>query len=124
MTKKETMHRTVFTALAVSLMVLSLAACQQDAPTGRTFQQKQITEMMSDSSVVNTVMDHIASDSHMRMMMTQKMIHHTRADSTGMMQMCAMMTTDKDMHAMMMRMMGTAMMDSTAMMKPGLMQKR
>lgn len=57
------MKRTVFSAIAVSLMVLSVA-CQQEAPQTDQQKQAQISEMMQDSSMVNMMMDHIASDYH------------------------------------------------------------
>lgn len=121
------MKRTVFAALAVSLMVLFVAACEQyKQEANQTDQQKhvQMAEMMQDSSMVNAMMDNIASNSHMRMMMMQKMIHHTKADSTGMMEMCKTMADDEGMHAMMMKMMGGGMMKDSGMMKHDMMQKK
>jgi hypothetical protein len=100
-------------------MVLFGTACQQDKHTAKAMEQHnqmQMTAMMDDSSMVNTMMDGIAANGRMRMMMMQKMIHHTQADSAGMKQMCQSMMDDKEMHAMMMKMMGggTAM-DGTTM---------
>ncbi|RIK60087.1 hypothetical protein DCC62_28350 [candidate division KSB1 bacterium] len=121
------MKRTVFAAIAVSLMVLFVAACQQYQPEAKqTIQQKQmqVSEMIQDSSMVNAMMDNIASNSHMRMKMMQKMMHHAKADSTGMMQMCKTMMDDQEMHVMMMKMMGTGTMTNGGMMKHGKMQEK
>ena len=125
--ERKVMKRTVLSAIAVSLMVLFVAACEQYKQEAKqTDQQKQaqMAEMMQDSSMVNAMMDHVASNSHMRMMMMQKMIHHAKADSTGMMQMCKMMADDQEMHAMMMKMMGHGTMTNGGTMKHGKMQKK
>lgn len=125
--RKEVMKRTIFAAITVSLMVLFVAACQQYKPEAKqTDEQKQVhmTEMLQDSSMVNMMMDRIASNSQMRMMMMQKMMHHAKADSTGMMQMCKTMADDKEMHAMMMKMMGHGTMTNGGMMKHDMKQKK
>jgi hypothetical protein len=49
-------------------------------------------------------MAHITSDSLMRMMMMQKMMHNAKADSAGMLPMRKMMTDDKEMRATMTKM--------------------
>lgn len=71
---------------------------------------------------VNAMMDNIASNSHMRMMMMQKMIHHAKSDSTATMQMCKLMVEDQEMRASLMKMMGTGTMTSGGMMEHGKMQ--
>ncbi len=81
-----------------------------------------IAETINDSSMVNTMMDHIATNGHMRVMMMQKMIHHTKADSTGMMEMCKTMTDDKEMHGMMMKAMEGGMMKDSDTMQHGMRQ--
>lgn len=78
--------------------------------------------MMQDSSMVNAMMDNIASNSHMRLMMMQKMIQHAKSDSTGMMQMFETMAGDQEMHAMRLKMMGTETMTTGGMMKHDKMQ--
>ena len=117
------MKRTIFITIAVSIMILFVAACQQNVPQTEQQKQVQITEMMQDSAMVNTVMDHIAANSDTRMEMMQKMIEHCNSDSAEMMQMFNTMTENKEMHAMMMNMMGGMTPDSS-MMKHDMAQKK
>jgi len=95
------MKRTLFAAIAVILTVLFMAFLPQETQQKGTDQnqQMQMKELMKDSVMVNVMMDHIATNSHLRMAMMQKMIHYAKADSTGKMAMCKMMTDDKDMHS-------------------------
>ncbi|MDL1874486.1 hypothetical protein FBQ85_04845 [Cytophagia bacterium CHB2] len=121
------MKHTALTAIAVSLMGLFVAACQQYQPEAKqTNQQKQmqVSEMIQDSSLVNAMMDNIASNSYMRMKMMQKMMYHAKADSTGMMQMCKTMMDDQGMRASLMKMMGSGTMKGDSMMQHGKMQKK
>jgi hypothetical protein len=70
------------------------------------------------------MMEHMTSEKGMRMKMMHKIMHHAKADSTGMMQMGRMMTDDQEIHAMMMKMMGNETMTNDGMMKHGKRQKK
>jgi hypothetical protein len=108
-------------------MVLLLTACQQNKQDAiQTDQQKQmqVTEMMQDSVMVNAVMEHIASNSDTRMEMMQKMVEYCNSDSAEMIQMFNAMTEDKEMHAMMMKMMGGGMMIDSDMVQHDMAQKK
>lgn len=107
------MKRTILSAIAVSLMVLFVAACQQDKQVAKqTDQQKQaqITKIMQDSSMVSMMMDHIASDYHLQSMMMQKMIQHAKSDRVAMTQIGKMMTDDMEMRSILQKMTGEEMM--------------
>ena len=78
----------------------------------------QIMEMLKDSSTMDTMMDHIASDGRMRSAMMEKMIYYVKGDSTLEMELCMKMTGDKAMHSRMMKMMGEVGMKSDVMGKP------
>ena len=81
--------------------------------------QMQIMEMVKDSSMMDMMMDRIASDEHMRTMMMEKMMLHAKADSGSMMAMCGKMMDDSDMHSMMKKMMdGGTMRHGMMKMKP------
>lgn len=97
----QSMKRTLFAAIAVILTVLFVAFLPQETQQQGTAQnqQTQVMELMKDSAMVKVMMDQIAANSHLRIMMMQKMIHHAKADSTGKMAMCKMMTDDKEMQA-------------------------
>ena len=83
-----------------------------------TKEKKEMMEMMKDSSMMNMMMDQIASDQHTRMTMMDKMMKHVEGDSASMMSMCKHMMKHKGMMSMMMKM----MMDE-GMMDHGKMQK-
>lgn len=120
------MKRTVFAAIAVSLTVLFVAACEQyKQEVTQTDQQKQaqISEMMQDSSMVNMMMDHIASDYHLQSMMMQKMIQHAKSDRVAMTQIGKMMTDDMEMRSIMQKMTGEEMMKKDSTMH-NMMQKK
>lgn len=120
------MKRTVFAAIAVSLMVLFVAACQQyKQEAQQTDQQKQaqITEMMQDSSMVNMMMDHIASDYHLQSMMMQKMIQRAKSDRVAMTQIGKMMTDDMEMRSILQKMTDVGMMKKDSMMMHDMTQK-
>lgn len=87
--------------LKAAIILMFLTALPYDRQlSGRAQSQlPHMPEMMKDSSMVSMLMDSIASDRRMCMMMMQKMIHHAKADSAGMMQMCTMMTDDQEIHA-------------------------
>ena len=108
------MKRTLFSAIAVSLMVLFVAACQQEVKTEQQ-KQAQISKIMQDSSMVNMMMDHIASDYDLQRMMMQKMIEHAKSDRVAMKQIGKMMTDDMEMRSTLQKMTGEVMMknDST-----------
>lgn len=72
---------------------------------------KQMIEMMEDSSTVSMMMDSIASNRRLCMMMMQKMMHHAKADSAGMMQMSKMMTDDKHMRNVLTNLMDGQILD-------------
>lgn len=100
------MKRTVYAAIAVSLMVLFVAACEQykqEAKQSDEQKQAQITEMMQDSSMVNMMMDHIASDYHLQRMMMQKMIQRAKSDRTAMTQIGKMMADDQEIRGSLMK---------------------
>lgn len=124
--KGEVMKRTVFLAIAVSLMVLFVAACQQEVKQTDQQKQAQITEMMQDSTMVSMMMDHIASDYHLQSLMMQKMIEHAKSDRTAMTQIGKMMTDDMEMRSLVQKMTGEEMMkkDSSMMHDMDMSQKK
>jgi len=103
---------------AFLMAVLVTGAVAQNARQKVKSAQKQIhtQEMMKDTSMVDMVMDEIASDDALRMKMMHKMMANAHKDSTAMMEMCKTMMDDKDMHSMMMKMMGGGMKDMKGMM--------
>ncbi len=80
--------------------------------------EKRANKMMTQDEDIRKCMERIASDGNMRGMMMQKMMDHTKSDSSGMMQMCKMMMDNPEMHKMMMKMMHSeGMMDHNMRMK-------
>jgi len=108
------MKRTVFAAILVVLTVLFVAFLPQETQQKGAVQNKQMQmmEMMKDSAMVNVMMDHIAANSHLRMAMMQKVLHHAKTDSAGKMAMCKMMTDDKEMHASLTKLLNEQKQDS------------
>lgn len=117
------MRRTVSPVIAVSLMVLFMAACQQEVIKTDQQKQAQISEMMQDSSMVNMMMDHIASDYHLQRMMMQKMIQHARSDRVAMTQIGKMMTDDMEMRSIIQKMTDEEKMEQDSTMH-NMMQKK
>lgn len=101
------MKLTAIIALNAALIFLTIAAFPQIEQQKwiDQHQNQQMTEMMKDSSAVSMLMDSIAANRRMCMMMMQKMMHHAKADSSGMMQMSKMMTDDREMQAMLTKLM-------------------
>jgi len=110
-----------FAAFSMVMFALFVSASAQDMKQMGKGEHKdmQIMEMEKDSSMMDMMMDRIASDGHMRIMMMEKMMHHAKADSGSMMMMCRKMMDDKDMRSMMKKMMDGGMMRHGMMkMKP------
>jgi hypothetical protein len=118
------MRTKIFSAIAVSLMVLFVAACQQEVKQTDQQKQLQIKEMMQDSSMVNMMMDHIASDYDLQSMMMQKMIQHAKSDRVAMTQIGKMMTDDMEMRSMMQKITGAEMMKKDSTMMHDMTQKK
>ena len=115
------MKRFTFAVFSLALFAIFVSASAQDMKHMGMDEHKQmqIMEMEKDSSMMDMMMDRIASDEHMRMMMMDKMMHHAKADSGFMMMMCRKMMDDNDMHSMMKKMMDGGMMRHGMMhMKP------
>jgi len=68
--------------------------------------EKKESKMMMQDGDMEKCMDKIAADGQMRDMMMNKMMEHMKADSSGMMQMCKMMTDNPEMNKMRINMMG------------------
>ena len=68
--------------------------------------EKKESKMMMQDENMQKCMDKIAADGQMRDMMMNKMMEHMKADSSGMMQMCKMMTDNPEMNKMRINMMG------------------
>lgn len=106
--------------IALTTVVLSLALflvsglAQEKKQTGTERQEHMMMEMMKDSSMVSMMMDHIASDRHLRMMMMEKMMRYANQDSSCMMEMCAKMMKGKKNNESMMKM-SKGMMDHKMM---------
>lgn len=96
---------------AFLMLGLTASVVAQDAQKKMMDMKKQMhtKEMMKDAAMVDMVMDEIAGDDGLRMKMMEKMMTHAHKDSTAMMSMCKTMMDDKDMHSMMMKMMGGGM---------------
>ena len=117
-TATRTASRFTFVAALLTVIFLFAGAQAQEKKVKTTDQKEQMMEMMKDPSMMNMMMDRIASDPHMRTMMMDKMMMHAKSDSASMMSMCRRMMKDKDMHDMMMKMMmGGGMMDHHKMQK-------
>src|SRR5690606_28063698 len=92
--------------LAAVFFTATLIANAQEKPT-----EKKEHKMMQQEDI-EKCMDKIAADSTMRMQMMDKMMEHTKGDTSDMMEMCKMMMSNPEMHKMMMKMMhGEGMMD-------------
>jgi len=111
------MKHFTFVTLVASLAILFVAASPQDKQKKGVDQKKhmQVMEMMEDSSMMDMMMEHIASDSDMRMGMMHKMMSQVKSDTSSMMEMCKTMMDDKDMHSCMMKMMDGGMMNHDMM---------
>jgi hypothetical protein len=111
------MKRIMSAAIAAGLTVLFVAAFPQGKSQKAVHQQKymQVMPMTSDSSMMNMMMDRIASDSHWRTMMMQRMINRADIDSSWMRSMGEMMWGNGQMHSMMMHMMDNGMMGNGMM---------
>ena len=118
------MKRTVFSAIAASLMVLLMAGCQQEVKQTDQEKQMEVTEMMKDSSKVNMVMDRISSDYHLQRIMMQKMIQHAKSDRVAMTQIGKMMTDDMEMRSEMQKMTGEGMMKNNSVRTHDMMRKK
>ncbi|KAA3616816.1 MAG: hypothetical protein D8M58_17590 [Calditrichaeota bacterium] len=94
------MKNLIYTILITSLFLSFVSAQDQDKKMNSE-KNKQITEMMNDTTMVNMMMEHMSKDDHMRSKMMQKMMDACRSDSDKMMGMCKMMMKDNDMHSMM-----------------------
>lgn len=81
----------------------------------KDYKHAQMMEMMKDSTMMKQMMEHIASDYHMRKMMMMQMMSSVKSDSSKMMDMCKMMMEDREMHGMMKKMMGGGMMGNGMM---------
>jgi hypothetical protein len=101
------MKRILSIVTFASIVLVFVAASPQDRQEDRMKSQKhmQMMEMMKDSIMMNTVMDHIASTRSMSSVMMGKMIHHAQSDASMMSARCGMALHDKSMHSMMMNMM-------------------
>jgi hypothetical protein len=106
------MKRIMSAAIAAGLIVLFVAAFPQGKSQKAMHQQKyaEVMQMTRDPSMMNMMMDRIASDSHWRTMMMQRMINRADIDSTWMRSMGEMMWGNGQIHSMMMHMMGNGMM--------------
>lgn len=103
------MKRLMVVLILIGLFVFSGSVFSQE--TGKMpGEQAKMMEMMKDSTKVKRMMEHIATDDHMRKMMMQHMMNSVKSDSSGMMEMCKMMMGDHDMHDMMMKLMEGGMM--------------
>ena len=77
--------------------------------------EKKMDHAMMQEKDMSKCMDKIASDDHMRGEMMDKMMEHTKNDSSGMMQMCKMMMDNPEMHSMMKKMMSDKSTDNEGM---------
>lgn len=84
------MKRFTFAILFAGLFIFAAAAMPQDK---KMAQQKrtQMMEMMKDSAMVNAMMDHIVSDSHLRTMMLRKLAEFAKTEASVMTEMRKMM---------------------------------
>jgi hypothetical protein len=105
-------------------MVLFVAACQQEVTLTEQQKQAQISEIMQDSSMVNMMMDRIASDYHLQRTIMLKMIQHAKSDRVAMTQIGKMMTDDMEMRSIMQKMTGAEMMKNDSTMMHNMTQKK
>ena len=117
------MKRIVSIAAFATIVLVFVAASPQEKQEHRMDSQKhmQLMEMMKDSAIMNTMMDHIASNRNMSSMMMGKMIRHAQSDSSMMSTMCGMTLHDQSMHSLMLNMMmgGGGMMQHDGMVNHG-----
>jgi hypothetical protein len=104
---------TIIFAVLLLLVVDTLPQDKQQKGMAQN-QQMQMTEMMKDSTMMNMMMERIFANSNLRMKMMEKMMQHAKTDSAGMMPMCKMMTDDKDMHAVLTKLLDEQKQDSNS----------
>ena len=74
------MKRFTFAILFAGLFIFAAAAMPQNNKMVRQ-NRAQMMEMMKDSVMVNAMMDHIVSDSRLRLLMMGKLVQFAQADS-------------------------------------------
>ena len=110
--------RIISSAMVVFLFSTSLVLFAQEKNT-----EKKMDHSMMQEKDMSKCMDKVASDEHMRGEMMDKMMEHTKNDSSGMMQMCKLMMDNPEMHSMMMKMMSDKSMEHKDMDHKGMMMK-
>jgi len=91
--------------LAALIIFFAVPSYAQDTAHARM--ESHAMEALKDSTTINMMMDHIASDPELRTKMMDKLMLYCKKDSTSMMEMCKKMMDNKDMRGMMMKMMST-----------------
>ncbi len=92
----KTLHIVIFLTVLASLTV---TAQTQEKKLGMNQNHMQMMMMVKDSSMMDMMMSHVASDQHMRMRMMEKIAEYTERDTTSMLELCAVMMKGKGEHA-------------------------
>lgn len=85
------MKRFTFAILAGGLFIFAAAAIPQDKKTAPQ-NHAQMMEMLKDSTLMSTMIDHIVSESRMRTMMMRKLAEFAKTDASVMTEMHKMMS--------------------------------
>lgn len=95
---KNAMKRFTFAILFAGLFIFSVAAIPQDK---KMAQQKrmEMMEIMKDSAMVKMMMDHIITDSNLRMAMMRKLASFAKSDSLTMISMRKMLQSQSESQA-------------------------
>lgn len=81
------------------LASLTVTAQTQEKKLGMNQNHMQMMMTVKDSSMMDMMMSHVASDRHMRMRMMEKIAEYTEKDTTSMLELCAVMMKGKGEHA-------------------------
>lgn len=89
---------TLVTFLAV-LASLTVTAQTQEKKLGMNQNHMQMMMMVKDSSMMDMMMSHVASDPPMRMKMMEKIAEYAGKDTASMTELCAVVMKGKGEHA-------------------------
>lgn len=106
----------------MSCLLVSGALFSQDK-TVKPEKRAQMMEMMTDSTMMHMMVQRMAGDEGMRIVMMRELITAAKADSSRMQSMCWMMLNDPDMHGAMKEMMDGGIMQGKGVLKDGGMLK-
>lgn len=90
------------TAITIAILTLvaypTVVAQTQEHHAMDDQKHVQMMQMMKDSSLMDTMMTHVAADRQMGMRMMEKMAEYTGGDTASMQELCAVMMKGKSEH--------------------------